>query len=422
MKNFVIGILTALMIGGWAVAAEEKNGAEVAGIRVSHGMVTVLSDNGTWEEIGSVSALKAAMQEYDSPAIEAVVAVPKTAVEEKPAAEPEETLKETEEAKEAADQEETLRETMEEKKNEIVAAVKETVSREKETEDDQEEKEEEKKEAAEEAEKIEAIEAEPAEESVTDIISIATNEKGEILINGKATGYRLAKTADAEESEAADAEETEAATEEEAAEEKEEDKTAAAAAEEKTEEKTEEEKEPEEEPVLHEVKIIYVDEEGEEAGTETLNLPEGVHNNPELTLPAETTLVSDPKITVREGNQSRILIVHRVTVYPVELTYIDSTGKVISQTSLELAPGDYATVISQSKGKDQTILPESGYVAVYPKTIRVNKTDNSYDIVVKKGNTCGENAEYDEKTKACVCKLNFEGDPYAKGCTAVPNN
>jgi len=523
MKNFLIGILTALLIGGWAVSAEEKNAAEISGIRVAGGMVSVLNESGTWEELGTVQGLRAAIAAQDT--VNARTAVPNTesteetepkeaepketaapAVEnqeeiisistdengqilingeatgyrlakaavtaeegknENPA-EPAENGSEDSDAAEHAEEKTEASDSSlktEEKSEVITAKTKEDTeaSQPKETVKETAEPAEEKTGSAE-SEKQAAVEStEPKEESgSTAVAEPVEKEEKEAAVSDSETAADqvkasegnaetkeaepLSKTQDSSESESSPAQEKEALTADQETsseartavadtEDTAESKAAETAVEEKKDSETrtpetvtesadasEAEKASETDgDTLYTVSITYVNEEGETLGTEDLSLKAGTYAVPAYHLPENTTLISDPAITVTEGKQSRILVVHQEETYPVILNFIDSTGKKISSRELKLPAGTYATEIGKHLGIANTILPEDGYIASIPKQITVEKMTNQFDILVKKGNTCGENAEYDKDAKACVCTFAKDLDPYRTACPAFVN-
>lgn len=129
-------------------------------------------------------------------------------------------------------------------------------------------------------------------------------------------------------------------------------------------------------------------------------------------------LVSANRFTVKGSDLAKTMIITEAAeedLYDVTLNFIDENGDDVDTKTLQLAEGTYTTNILDYEGKDLTITAPDGYVNVSPKTITVKGTTEA-DIIVKKGNTCGDDASWSEKDQACTCNSGYTGDPYDKGC------
>ena len=415
MKNKLFAaVMCAALILGFRTSAETNTAGEDTGIRINNGTVEIKED-GDWEAIGTVDAFKLAVAAYQ-----------------------EEADSQDEKSEEAPESEDIPLLATDE--DGVILLNGESIGY---------------RIVKEEAEDAEAS-ASPsasaeAEEDETDLSSaIETDKDGMLYIDGKATGYRLVKE-DAEEAEpsasasaepsaspkaGASAEATASPKAGASAE-----PSASADAEEETDtlilstekdgtlmlngektgyriEKIEAEETAEADgETLHTVTITFTDTEGNEAGTQELSLADGIYNG-KVEAPEGYVLVSANRFTVKGSDLAKTMIITEAAeedLYDVTLNFIDENGDDVDTKTLQLAEGTYTTNILDYEGKDLTITAPDGYVNVSPKTITVKGTTEA-DIIVKKGNTCGDDASWSEKDQACTCNSGYTGDPYDKGC------
>ncbi|MEE3486755.1 MAG: hypothetical protein VZT48_01480 [Bulleidia sp.] len=404
MKNKLFAaVLCAALLLGFHTSAETNTAGEDTGIRINNGTVEIKED-GDWEAIGTVDAFKLAVQAYQEEADSQ-----DDESEETPASEDAPVL--------ATDEDGVILLNGESIGYRIVR---------------------EEEEAAE-ASASPSASAE-ADEDETDLSSaIETDKDGMLYIDGNATGYRLVKE-DAEEAEAsaspsasakATASPKASASAEPSADAEAEDVLILSTAKdgslllngeetgyriEKAEtEEPEETAEADEE--LHTVTITFTDTEGNETGTQELELADGTYNG-KVEAPEGYVLVSANRFTVNGSDLAKTMIVTEAAeedLYDVTLNFIDENGDDVDTETLQLAEGTYTTNILDYEGKDLTITAPDGYVNASPKTITVKGTTEA-DIIVKKGSTCGDDASWSEKDQACTCNSGYTGDPYDKGC------
>lgn len=410
MKKIVTAMLIAALVLGVHARAEENEDGEDTGIRINNGTVEIMED-GEWEPVGTVGAFKLAVQAYQKDADE----LEKNKADEEETSEPEET-EETE--ANLAGVLETDEEGLLYLNGEPTGYRLEKLEEAEEKEDAQE------AESDQESEEKEKDTSEPdvkqdEEEDFTPAIS--TDEDGILYLDGVSAGYRLVKV------EEADGDKNEAEAEEEKAEDAPliltTDKDGNLLLEgvktgyriEKENAGDEADAEVEEE--LHTVTITYMDTEGNEVGIQELSLPDGSYEE-EAEAPEGYELVSANKFTVDGSDLKKNMIVREhIATYEVTMNFLDEDGKTVEERKETLPAGTYSTDITAHKGKDLTIVAPDGYENVAPSEIEVEGSTEA-DIIVKKGSTCGENAEWSETDKACVCSSGYEGDAYEKGCKA----